>query len=780
MRKIYFFLFLALCFTHLANAQMVAALDYIYTSTPISANAIIGNVLSNDYFNNAPVDASQVIVTEIGSNPDVQLLPDGSVKALHDFTLESGATFYYEVCDMANPNNCSTSYFDLWVVSPAPPFGPAPTLTVLEPPTCNHPFATIQLSNFPYPAITTWIVWLGNQQAGFEYDGYQENSEDVIIENVPVGLLTLSVEDIIDGIRSSVTQFYLPHPSCELNLTFNGTLVDTNANSITDAGDAIDYQFTVTNDGSVPLTNVYIDSPTLTVQGTAIPLMAVGATDTTSFTATHVLTQDEIHANTVEHIATVYGTDGSVTRSDSYNVTTALQIPDGFKMVVFFDYNMNGIMDNNEQAHSSYFNIGTFDYEVNNDGQLHHISTSNTSFTFYETNPLNTYHLSLNLTPDYAAYYQSTTEYNITVAAGSGITTYYFPVSLIPHTDLKIWLDAPSLVRPGFPTTHKIRYVNIGNVPVSGTISYTPDSRMTITNTSVPVTAIPGGFTFAVNNLYPNDTQEVTVALQVLPSPAVNIGDSLTSTATSLNPNASAVQPTHTATKVQAVNSSYDPNDITEARGPQILHSSFSSADYLTYTIRFENTGNAEAINIEVDHLLDGLLDENTIRVLDASHNYVMERVGNNLTWTFGGINLDPSVEGTDIGKGYIVFEVKPKPGYAVGDIIPASASIYFDFNPAIVTETFHTEFVSALATKTFETDAVKVYPNPTKNTLHITRKNTNIQTVTVTDMLGKTVLSATANRPDVAIDLGALAKGMYLVKIRSGNSMQTFKVIRE
>ena len=72
----------------------------------------------------------------------------------------------------------------------------------------------------------------------------------------------------------------------------------------------------------------------------------------------------------------------------------------------------------------------------------------------------------------------------------------------------------------------------------------------------------------------------------------------------------------------------YDPNDKTEAHGPEILHSSFTSNDYLYYTIRFENTGNASAINVRVNDVLNSMLDENTIRVESTSHPYILDRVG--------------------------------------------------------------------------------------------------------------------------------------------------------
>jgi uncharacterized repeat protein (TIGR01451 family) len=134
-----------------------------------------------------------------------------------------------------------------------------------------------------------------------------------------------------------------------------------------------------------------------------------------------------------------------------------------------------------------------------------------------------------------------------------------------------------------------------------------------------------------------------------------------------------------------------------ESHGERILHSTFTANDYLYYTIRFENTGTASAINVRVNDVLDSRLDENTIRMISASHNYIMDRVDNNLTWRFDDIQLPVSVANTTTGKGYITFQVKPRVGFAVGDIIPNTASIYFDFNPAIITNTFNTELIDTL-----------------------------------------------------------------------------------
>jgi uncharacterized repeat protein (TIGR01451 family) len=229
----------------------------------------------------------------------------------------------------------------------------------------------------------------------------------------------------------------------------------------------------------------------------------------------------------------------------------------------------------------------------------------------------------------------------------------------------------------------------------------------------------------------------------------------------------------------QIIIGSYDPNDKMESHGEKILHSTFTANDYLYYTIRFENTGTASAINVRVDDLLDSRLNENTIKMIGASHNYIMDRVDNNLTWRFDNIQLPVSVANTNIGKGYITFQVKPRLGYAVGDIIPNTASIYFDFNPPIITNTFQTEFVAQLGVNEFENGDFVFYPNPVSDLVTISVKNSGtIVAIAVYDILGKLIL---IEKPTTAVsiqtlDLSSVSKGVYLLEVTSDNNLKVIK----
>jgi uncharacterized repeat protein (TIGR01451 family) len=110
-----------------------------------------------------------------------------------------------------------------------------------------------------------------------------------------------------------------------LTLVKTGTL-NAGSNGVADAGDTITYTFTVTNTGNVPLTNVTITDPGVTMSGGPIASLAPGASNSTTFTATRTLTQANINAGVYNNTATVTGTPPSgpnVTAQDSESVSLA-------------------------------------------------------------------------------------------------------------------------------------------------------------------------------------------------------------------------------------------------------------------------------------------------------------------------------------------------------------------------------------------------------------------------------------------------------------------------
>ncbi|MFN8275147.1 MAG: T9SS type A sorting domain-containing protein, partial [Flavobacteriaceae bacterium] len=450
----------------------------------------------------------------------------------------------------------------------------------------------------------------------------------------------------------------------------------------------------------------------------------------------------------------------------------------------FIDTNNNGVQDANE---INYFG-GTFSYQINS-GTPHYINTNSSEYYLFDINPLDSYNLGFSTLPGAGncsnTYTLPVASFNnVSLPANSGTVVYNFP--LVPTnvncTDLSLDLLSPWWPRPSVNYSNRLVYRNQSYQTIpSGVVTFNKDPNVTITSISQSgIVATPSGFTYTFTNMFPGEYRVIDIYMHVPPIPTVALGQVLTATA-SITPTDSFPQ-NNTSTLSLTILASYDPNDITEKHGGKILHSSFTSNDYLTYTIRFENTGTADALNIRVVDLLDAQLDETSIRMIDASHPYILDRVGQNLTWSFDNINLPPSVADTETGKGYITFEVKPKPGYAIGDIIPNTADIYFDTNPAITTNTFHTEFVATLAVSQLEDDDFAIYPNPTTNLINISAKKTNalIESITLMDVLGKVILNQNVHMSNTSADVAQLSKGLYFLKIKSNGTEKVIKITKE
>jgi len=424
---------------------------------------------------------------------------------------------------------------------------------------------------------------------------------------------------------------------------------------------------------------------------------------------------------------------------------------------------------------------------MDNNGVINTVVSPSGFYSFYNQNSSNTYDLSYSVNPNYTSMYavNPSAYTNVALVAGSGTQTYNFPVTILQnYADLSVALVPVNQPIPGFIWTNKVILTNNGNQIANGTITFTKDPNVVISNVYQSGTVVTtNGFTYPFSNLGIFETRTFFVSMQVPAPPTVNSGDLLTNSVT-IEPFSDEVAENNSNSLTQEVVNSYDPNDKVESHGDKILHSTFTSNDYLYYTIRFENNGTASAQNILVTDVLDSRLDENTLIMVDASHFYTLERIGGTLNWRFNAINLPVSVPDTTIGKGQFTFKIKPKPGYAIGDIIPNNASIYFDFNAPIITNTFTTEFVAPLSNYVFSNNNFTIYPNPSKGIVNIqlSSKSDTLYAIEIVDVLGKKVLSQKGNATQQqTIEVNAIQSGIYFVEITTdSNAKATKKLIIE
>lgn len=140
----------------------------------------------------------------------------------------------------------------------------------------------------------------------------------------------------------------------------------------------------------------------------------------------------------------------------------------------------------------------------------------------------------------------------------------------------------------------------------------------------------------------------------------------------------------------------YDPNDLTATPEGYEAPNFVLAGDRLQYRVRFQNTGNLPAEDVRIAGYLDpSKFDLNTFSPLYGSASFVTGLLSDgSLEFTFDDIYLPDATNNEPESHGYVVYEVELLPGIIPNEVVLNQASIYFDNNPAIITnETFHTIF---------------------------------------------------------------------------------------
>jgi uncharacterized repeat protein (TIGR01451 family) len=229
----------------------------------------------------------------------------------------------------------------------------------------------------------------------------------------------------------------------------------------------------------------------------------------------------------------------------------------------------------------------------------------------------------------------------------------------------------------------------------------------------------------------------------------------------------------------QVVNS-YDPN-MKEVYPVNVLP---GYDDWFTYTIHFQNTGNAPAFNIRLRDTLDANLDINTFEVRGYSHPAIVSLNGNILTVRFNNIMLPDSTTDYEGSMGYFQYRIKPLPNLPLGTQIENTAYIYFDYNAPIITNTTQNNFQTVVSTinRNDDNNQLKVFPNPANELLNINLQNNNIENCIILNTLGQTVYNS-ANEINgnhkIQLNIADLNVGVYFVKVRSGNGSYNAKFIK-
>ncbi|MBL0357572.1 MAG: hypothetical protein IPP72_12135 [Chitinophagaceae bacterium] len=249
---------------------------------------------------------------------------------------------------------------------------------------------------------------------------------------------------------------------------------------------------------------------------------------------------------------------------------------------------------------------------------------------------------------------------------------------------------AGSIVRPGFPVAYKIKCVNNGTEALTNrSLIFVKDSHLQFQNATISPQSISGDtLVWNLSQLQPDSIISITVNMLADNIPLINLNDTIYSFV-SIDTTADYTPADNSAGLRQRVTGSFDPNDKQESHAGVITKLEVQRGNYLNYSIRFQNTGNDTAFNIIVRDSLDEKLSPGDFEMVECSHPYSFKITkGKYITWELPHTNLVDSFHNEPASHGYISYRIKPKAGVAVGDHINNNASIYFDFNLPVETNT--------------------------------------------------------------------------------------------
>ena len=348
------------------------------------------------------------------------------------------------------------------------------------------------------------------------------------------------------------------------------------------------------------------------------------------------------------------------------------------------------------------------------------------------------------------------------------------------HHDLEVTVIPIGVARPGFDVSYKIIYKNKGNQIENASLTFGyNDNVMDFLNSSVSTTSQNvGQLSWNLGDLALLQSGTILVSFNLntpMETPPLNAGNSLSYTATGVITATDETPADNVFTLNQTVVNAYDPNDKTCLEGAVIDPSKIGS--YVHYQIRFENTGTYPAQNIVVKDMIDtSKFDISTLQIINSSHTCYAKITGNKVEFIFENIDLSFNDATND---GYVVFKIKSLPTLAVNSTVSNSASIYFDYNYPIITNTVTSTYQLLNASSFIFENEFVLYPNPVKDRFTIKTKNSlEIQFIEIYNTLGQIVLAIPRFTENV--DVSSLQTGTYFVKVNTENESSGVTIIKE
>lgn len=229
------------------------------------------------------------------------------------------------------------------------------------------------------------------------------------------------------------------------------------------------------------------------------------------------------------------------------------------------------------------------------------------------------------------------------------------------------------------------------------------------------------------------------------------------------------------STDCHTVVNSYDPNEKQAFPiGADAAHLVEPNTS-IDYQINFQNTGTAAATTVILRDSLSAWLNPATLRMGASSHPYSWRLSGPGvLEIRFDDINLPDSSSNEAASHGFVHFKIGQQKDNPLGTVVKNTAEIYFDVNPAVVTNTvFHTigkDFLELVAVEEPNGTPIQVsvVPNPMSESAVISfeKMDAGQQTFLLFNSAGQQVRAQEFYGQSLNFERGILPSGAYFFSI--------------
>jgi len=343
--------------------------------------------------------------------------------------------------------------------------------------------------------------------------------------------------------------------------------------------------------------------------------------------------------------------------------------------------------------------------------------------------------------------------------------------------NLSIKVTPNTTITPGFPAWYYIQVCNLGSNSANGTVNLFYDPNLTY-NYSSPAATSQNSSAFVaswdLNNLLPGDCQYYWISLtadsNLTSGQPVFTLASVTTTGCDDIDMSNNIDTLH-----QTTTASWDPNNKTVTPIGQGPGGNIGGNQQLTYTLNFQNTGTAPAVNIVIHDTISPNLNLATFKMLGASFPYTMQITGRVAIWKFNDIMLPDSAVDQQGSHGFVSFAINPVQSLPQGTQITNTGYMFFDYNAGVGTNTTLNTIDYTLSVNEITAGNVTItlQPNPFNQLTTIKIEGADgPYELKAYDMMGKIIIDKLTGDNVINIDRGNLASGMYMYEILQKGSV--------